>query len=102
MNQRRNLGMLGALVAASLLISAPVQAAKCGKGVHAAKLHRVTQIETRDVTVGRTPGTGQERARRQSQLESGRLVLMPNPDMERIVLLPNPDLERTVVLPNPE
>ena len=94
----RSMSILGALVAASLLISAPSQA----KGrIAPAQLHRVTQITVADVVVGKA-SVGRDRSVRVSTNEYGRRVLLPNPDAGRRVVLPNPDAGRRMVLPNPD
>jgi len=102
--------IIGSVLCASLVVSAPANAAKNGR-VAAAKRYHVTQISERDVTLARTPGAGtvpRARFSRSQALDSDVLkaVLVPNPDskpdMQLTVVRPNEDTEKTVLLPNPD
>ena len=103
MKQRTITWMLGTIVTASLAMSVPAHGmTKNGARIHAAKIHRVTQLTNRDVVLSRNTGAKAVRPVRVTDSEYARTVLIPNPDAQRTVVLPNPDAQRTVVLPNPD
>ncbi len=94
--------VVGAFLVTSLLVAAPALAGTKSGRIHAARLHRVTQITSGDVALARSPVIGRDRSARIARTDYGRQVLIPNPDAQRQALLPNPDAQRQVVLPNPD
>ena len=94
--------VIGAFLVTSLLVAAPALAGTKSGRIHAARLHRVTQITSGDVALIPSTATGRDRAVRVARIDYGRQVLIPNPDAQRQVLLPNPDAQRQVLLPNPD
>jgi len=94
--------VIGAFLVTFLLVAAPALAGTKSGRIHAARLHRVTQITSGDVALARNPVTGRDRSARVARIDYGRQVLIPNTDAQRQVLLPSPDAQRQVVLPNPD
>jgi len=110
--------VIGSVLCASLVVSAPAYAAKKGNArISAAKRYHVTQISERDVVVAQSPRAGAQQ-RRAQYLDSDvqLMVVRPNEGMQRLVLLPNPDakpdmqmivvrpkeeMQRVILLPNP-
>jgi len=93
--KQRSIWILGTILTASLLTTAPALAAsKGGKArIPAARRHHVTQISDRDVVLSQNPLARGGRLIRLTTFENGRQVLTPNPDAQRQVVVPNPSAE---------